>query len=311
MSTTSSRPLPRGAGILVTGGAGFVGSHVVDALLARGYRVTVVDDLSSGDRQNLAPGVPFVQRSILDEGLPAELRKHSLDAVVHCAAQVKVVKSMEAPALDLAINVEGTRKVLEIAREAGARRFVLLSTGGAMYGDVESAATEETLPRPASFYAAHKYTAERYVELSGLSYGILRFSNIYGPRQRGDLEGGVVAIFQERLRTRQPVGIFGTGEQARDFIYVRDAVAAIVAALESSRNGLWNVGVGYATTVNDLLHVMARVVAKPVEVRHLPPRPGEVFKAWLSFEKAERELGWRPAYSLEEGLKETVTWTGR
>ncbi|MBI4329601.1 MAG: NAD-dependent epimerase/dehydratase family protein [Chloroflexi bacterium] len=311
MSTTSSRPLRRGAGVLVTGGAGFVGSHVVDALLGRGYRVVVADDLSSGDRRNLAPEVPLIQRSILDEGLPAELEKHPIDAVVHCAAQVKVVKSMEDPALVLAVNVVGTRKVLGIAREVGARRFVFVSTGGAMYGDVESAATEETLPRPASFYAVHKYTAERYVELSGLSYGILRFSNVYGPRQRGDLEGGVVAVFQERLRTRQPVGIFGTGEQARDFVYVRDAVAAILVALETSRNGLWNVGVGYATTVNDLLRAMARVVAEPVEVSRLPPRPGEIFKAWLSFAKAERELGWRPAYSLEAGLQETVTWTGR
>ncbi|MBI4236472.1 MAG: NAD-dependent epimerase/dehydratase family protein, partial [Chloroflexi bacterium] len=255
----SSPGLPQGSWVLVTGGAGFIGSHTADALLAAGHRVTIVDDLSTGNRANLPPEAAFYQGSITDAALETAFRTHTYVAVVHCAAQVKVVRSMQDPELDLRINVTATRRVLELSVRAGVPRFVFLSTGGVMYGETETAATEETLPQPSSFYAVHKYTAERYVELSGLSYGILRFANVYGPRQRADLEGGVVAVFQDRLRAGRPVEIFGTGEQARDFLYVGDAVGAILAALRSTRSGLWNVGTGHPTTVLQLLEAMSAV----------------------------------------------------
>ena len=189
--------------MLVTGGAGFIGSHLVDALLAAGQEPVVLDNFASGDRENLPDGAKLVEMDIADAGVVGAIAELNPEVVIHAAAQVSVAVSMQDPHLDLAVNVQGTANVIEGAKAASARRFVFVSSGGGVYGESDGAG-EDTLPRPKSYYSAHKYLGERYVELSGLSYANARLANVYGTRQRSDLEGGVVAIFTERLHRGQP-----------------------------------------------------------------------------------------------------------
>jgi UDP-glucose 4-epimerase len=291
---------------LVTGGAGFIGSHLVDALLRRGDEVSVIDDLSSGDRANLPARVDLVEADVAN---PATIERVALlrpDIVFHLAAQVSVARSMGDPDRDRDINVAGTRHVLAGAAGAGSARVVFVSSGGAIYGEA-ACASEEASIAPASYYGIHKFTAERYVALGGLPYAIARLANVFGPRQRGDLEGGVVAVFSERLRARQPVTIYGSGDQRRDFIHVNDVIAALLVMGETCRNGLWNVGTGEETTVSELLHELEGVLGAAVEVRHLPARPGDIFASSLSFGRIRTELGWRPRLSLLDGLRATAS----
>ncbi|HEX6711543.1 MAG TPA: NAD-dependent epimerase/dehydratase family protein [Rubrobacter sp.] len=287
--------------ILVTGGAGFIGSHVVDALLAAGEEPVVLDDFSSGDRANLPGEVEVVEADVADPGVVARISTLRPRAVVHAAAQVSVAASMQDPALDLAVNVGGTANVLAGARAAGAERFVFLSSGGGIYGETEGA-DENTLPRPKSYYGAHKYLAERYVELDGISYAIARLANVYGPRQRSDLEGGVVAIFAERLRKNLPVTINGSGEQSRDFVHVADVANALLVIVSSRIEGTWNVGTGRAISILELLRTLEAEIRPAVEVRHGPARQGDVSNSRLSIKAIERDLGWRPGYDLARGV---------
>lgn len=287
--------------VLVTGGAGFIGSHVVEALLARGDEVAVLDDLSSGRREHLPPGVSLLEVDVADPRTIAAIAALRPDGIIHGAAQVSVPRSMTNPSRDRAINVRGTAHVLEGARAGGTRRVVFLSTGGGIYGDTMGA-DEHTLPQPKSFYSAHKYLAERYLELSGISYAIARLANVYGTRQRSDLEGGVVAIFTERLRGRQPITIYGSGEQVRDFIYVADVVSAVLTMLDSDQDGLWNIGTGQATTVNMLLAALQDRLGEALEVRHVDARPGDVFASCLRIDRIAADLGWTPRYDLAAGL---------
>ncbi len=293
----------RGRRVLVTGGAGFIGSHLVEHLLRRGDEVVALDDLSGGDRANLAAEVPFVLADVADPATADAVAKVRPDAVVHAAAQVSVLRSMNEPARDRAVNLLGTAHVIEGARRAGGARVVFVSTGGGIYGETVDPATEESLPRPKAFYSVHKYAAERYLELSGLPYAIARLANVYGPRQRSDLEGGVVAIFAERLAAGVPIAVFGTGEQRRDFVHVADVVAALAATLDAAEDGTWNVGTGRATTINELLAEAELVYGTATAVERLPARAGDVFSSCLSVEKIGRELGWRPAVALAEGLR--------
>jgi UDP-glucose 4-epimerase len=287
--------------ILVTGGAGFIGSHVVDALLAAGEEPVVLDDFSSGDRANLPGDVEVVEADIADPGVVARISTLRPRTVVHTAAQVSVAASMEDPALDLAMNVGGTANVLAGARAAGAERFVFLSSGAGIYGETDGA-DEDTLPRPKSYYGAHKYLAERYVELDGISYAVARLANVYGPRQRTDLEGGVVAIFAERLRKGLPVTINGTGEQSRDFVHVADVVDALLIMGDSMLEGTWNVGTGRAVSILELLRALEAEIRPAVEVRHGPARQGDVKSSRLSIEAIGRDLGWHPGYDLARGV---------
>jgi UDP-glucose 4-epimerase len=247
--------------ILVTGGAGFIGSHVVDALLATGEEPVVLDDLSTGDAASLPRDVEVVEADVADPGVVEKISNLRPRVVIHAAAQVSVASSMENPALDLAVNVGGTANVLAGARAAGAERFVFLSSGGGIYGETDGA-DEGTLPRPKSYYGAHKYLAERYVELDGIPYAIARLANVYGPRQRTDLEGGVVAIFAQRLREGLPVTINGTGQQSRDFVHVADVVEALLVMADSSLEGTWNVGTGRAVSVLELLRALEAATAR-------------------------------------------------
>ncbi|MEW6638498.1 MAG: NAD-dependent epimerase/dehydratase family protein [Actinomycetota bacterium] len=296
--------------ILVTGGAGFIGSHVVDALAEAGREPVVLDNFASGDRTNLRQGVQVVEADVADPGvadLIAELRP---EAIIHAAAQVSVATSMLDPSLDLAVNVEGTANVLAGAKKAGTRRFVFLSSGGGVYGEADGA-DEMTLPGPRSYYAAHKYLAERYVEYSGLSYANARLANVYGPRQRTDLEGGVVAIFTQRLREGLPITINGTGHQSRDFVYVADVIEALLVMTDSDRSGTWNIGTGRATTVLKLLRTLEEILGDAAGVSHAPARPGDVTHSRLSIEAIRRDLGWRPRYGLSEGIEHALRHEAR
>ncbi|MFS8532945.1 NAD-dependent epimerase/dehydratase family protein [Sphaerobacter thermophilus] len=287
--------------VLVTGGGGFIGSHLVDALLARGDEPVVLDDWSGGSRDNLPPGVETLDMDVADPRTVSAIAALRPDGIIHGAAQVSVPRSMADPDRDRAVNVVGTAHVLAGAREAGSPRVVFLSTGGGIYGESDGA-DEMTLPQPKSYYSAHKYLAERYLEYSGLPYAIARLANVYGPRQRSDLEGGVVAIFTERLSAGQPITIYGSGEQYRDFVYVADVVDAVLTMLDSSVDGMWNVATGEATTVNALLAALQERLGSTSAIVHEPPRPGDVFASRLSIDRIKADLGWSPRYDLAAGL---------
>jgi UDP-glucose 4-epimerase len=295
---------------LVTGGAGFIGSHVSDALLERGDEVHVVDNLATGKRENVPAGAEFHEGDIR-EGFQTLAGAIRPEVVFHLAAQADVGTSTERPDYDADVNVVGTVRVLEAARSVGAR-VVFSSTGGALYGECERPADEDYPKQPLSPYGTAKLAAEHYLEtwnrLHGTRHVTLRFANVYGPRQDSSLEGGVVAIFLERLARDEETLVFGDGEQSRDFVYVRDVAAAVLAALGRD-GGAYNVGTGVETTVNELHALCRKVSGRTREPQHVEPRLGDVRRSVLDVSRAERELGWRPAVSLEDGLRETWHWT--
>jgi UDP-glucose 4-epimerase len=286
---------------IVTGGAGFIGSHLVDALIARGDDLLVVDDLSSGRRENVAPTARFLERDIR-EGFD-----EPADVIFHLAAQADVGTSVERPAFDAEVNVVGTVRVLEAAQAADAR-VVFVSTGGAIYGDVEEPAGEDAPRLPASPYAASKLAGEEYLamwnRLHGTAHVVCRLANVYGPRQLPTLEGGVVAIFLDRLRAGRPTEIFGDGLQTRDFVYVEDVAAALLAAVGGS--GVYNVGSGEATRILDLHRLCAEVAGAAQEPKLTAPRPGDIRHSVLDPSRAGRELGWRAATPLRDGIAKTA-----
>jgi UDP-glucose 4-epimerase len=288
---------------LVTGGAGFIGSNLVDALLARGDEVTVVDDLSTG------------RRDIRDAATLSTLAvERQFEAIFHLAAQIDVRKSLEDPAFDAAINVGGTANVLDAARAADAKRVIFVSTGGAIYGEgagQQLPLDESTAIAPFSAYGQSKYAAEGYLALYERLYGLssmaLRLGNVYGPRQDPLGEAGVIAIFCGLLQSGGRPTIFGDGTQTRDYIYVGDVVAAALAAADSSATGPVNLGTGIETSVLELAEALGRLAgAESFEPEFAPPRAGEVQRIALDAGRAERELGWRPQTSLDDGLRLTL-----
>lgn len=291
--------------ILVTGGAGFIGSRLVNCLVDIGLDPVVLDDLSGGDVRSLPGGVRLVEADISDPGVVEIISRLAPEAVIHTAAQVSVAASSRDPSRDRVVNVEGTANVISGAVSGGASRLVFVSSGGAVYGDCDGA-TEHTLPGPASYYGSHKYLAERYVELSGLSYAIARLANVYGPGQRADLEGGVVSIFLRLLSAGGPVTINGGGDQRRDFVYVDDVVDALLTMLYSHKDGLYNVGTGESTSVSELLRACEAVTRPATETRSALPKPGDVRESRLLSDHLTQELGWTPHHSLLEGLKKTA-----
>ena len=304
---------------LVTGGAGFIGSNLVDALLARGDEVTVVDDLSTGRRSNLdgalAAGAELVELDIREgEALSALAAERRPERIFHLAAQIDVRKSLADPAFDAAINVGGTANVLEAARGAGTARIVFVSTGGAIYGEGEG--QELPLPEsapiaPMAAYGQSKFAAEGYVELYERLYGLsgisLRLGNVYGPRQDPLGEAGVIAIFCGLLREGGRPTVYGDGTQTRDYIYVGDVVAAAIAAAESDVVGPVNIGTGRETDVLELVSSLRELSgSESFEPELAPPRTGEVQRVSIDPTRAEQELGWRAEVGLDEGLRLTL-----
>ena len=293
--------------VLVTGGAGFFGSHVVDALLARGGQVIVVDDLSTGDRANVSRRADFRAADISDAAaLGRAIAGEHFDAVVHCAAKTKVVESMEKVDLYRRVILEGTDNVLAAAKAMSAPVFVNISTGGAIYGETPTCAAESAPVSPPSNYGRFKAEAEKLVERSGLPAISLRLANLYGPRQRADLEGGVIAIFIGCWRRNEQLTLFGNGTYERDYVYVGDVVDAVVAALKGRWRGTYNIGTGVATSVNDLVLELTGALGPPPGVRHAPARTVEVQRGCLDSDKARRDGLWHPRTSLADGLRLTA-----
>ena len=291
---------------MVTGGAGFIGSNLVDALVARGDDVVVVDDLSFGKREFLNPAAEFVERDIRD-GVELD----GVETVFHLAAQTDVQTSVREPATDASANVIGTIMVAEAARRAGAR-IVFTSTGGAIYGECDGPAPEGSSRRPLSPYGIAKLCAEEYLagwnRIHGSSHVVCRLANVYGPRQDSSLEGGVVAIFLERLARGEETIVFGDGLQTRDFVFVGDVVAALLAAAGHD-GGVFNVGTGEETTVLGLHRACAEVAGREAEPRLEPARLGDVRRSVLDVSLAAAELGFRAQTGLAEGLARTWAWT--
>jgi UDP-glucose 4-epimerase len=303
---------------LVTGGAGFIGSNLVDALLARGDSVTVVDDLSNGRLENLdgalSAGATLVELDIREREKVAELaREVRPETIFHLAAQIDVRKSVADPAFDASINVGGTANVLDAARAADAGRFVLISTGGAIYGegDGQRLPLPESAPiAPMSPYGQSKHAAEGYLALYERLYGIsglsLRLGNVYGPRQDPLGEAGVIAIFCGKLREGGRPTVFGDGKQTRDYIYVGDVVSAALAAAESEARGPINVGTGIETDVLELAARLGELAGKSFEPEFAPARDGEVQRVSVDPARAAQELGWKAEVGLADGLRITL-----
>jgi UDP-glucose 4-epimerase len=291
---------------LVTGGAGFIGSHLVDALLERGDTVTVIDDLSGGKRERIPDGVELHVADVSDtEAIAGLLAAVRPDVVFHLAAQVDVRKSVADPAFDARINVAGTASMLEGARKAGARRLVLASTGGALYGETDVLPTPEDHPTaPFSPYGASKGAAETYLalytRLHGLSTLALRFGNVYGPRQDPHGEAGVIAIFAGAKAEGRTVTVYGDGSQTRDYVYVGDVVAAFLAAGDADVTGALNVGTGIETNVIELVEAIG------VDYELAPARTGEVDRSCLDVTRAGELLGWSAQVALADGIERTL-----
>lgn len=297
--------------ILVTGGAGFIGSHVAELFLQAGHAVAVLDDLSSGKRDNIPEGAVFHHCSITDAQIGEIFRKEKPDVLVHHAAQISVSASVKDPLFDLDINIKGTVRLLQAAVQYKVKKVIFASTGGAIYGEHEYFPADERHPlRPLSPYGIAKLAAEKYLYFFhatyGLRYTVLRYSNVYGPRQDPYGEAGVVAIFtQKMLNGDQPV-INGSGEQTRDFVFVGDVAAANVRALESDCIGEFNISTGLETSITELFHLLKKITASPASEVHGPAMPGEQLRSVLSWQLAHEKLGWQPRVSLEEGLQKTV-----
>jgi UDP-glucose 4-epimerase len=302
---------------LVTGGAGFIGSNVVDGLLARGDEVTVVDNLSTGRRSNLegaeSKGARLVEADIRDpDALATIFRDAGPEVVFHLAAQIDVRKSAEDPAFDARVNVEGTINVLQAARGAEVRRVVNTSTGGAIYGEAQQIPAPESHPNaPEAPYGQSKFAAEGYCELFrrlfGLSTVSLRYGNVYGPRQDPLGEAGVIAIFCGRLRSGERPTVFGDGLQTRDYVHVHDVVAANLAAADSDIFGPVNIGTGVETSVLDIVEALAPHAKGDFSADHQPERPGEVRHIAIDASRAREELGWEARVPLTEGLEQTLS----
>jgi UDP-glucose 4-epimerase len=306
--------------VLVTGGAGFIGSHVAEQYLARGYEVTVLDNLSSGRREHVPPEARFVQEDVRAPAARALLAAGGFTVLNHHAAQADVRVSVRDPRLDADINLLGLLNLLEGAREGAVRRVVFASSGGVVYGEGNALPYAETAPKlPVSPYGVSKLASEYYLAqyaiLHGMGVRCLRYANVYGPRQNPHGEAGVVAIFGSRLRHRRPITVYGDGAQTRDYVFVRDVARANVLASEAAvappttlDDLAVNVGTASETSVNDLARRMMGAVGIEVPIEYAPARAGELVRSAVAVQKAATALGWQPEASLDEGLRQTYEW---
>jgi UDP-glucose 4-epimerase len=300
--------------VLVTGGAGFIGSHVVDMYIDHGYEVVVVDDLSTGRLSNLNPAATFYKLDIRSPRLASIFEKERPDYLNHHAAQMDVRRSVIDPLFDADVNILGSINLIECAKKFEVKRFIYISTGGAVYGEPEYLPCDEAHPiKPICQYGASKHTVEHYLymyqQLYGLEYVVLRYPNVYGPRQDPHGEAGVVAIFTGQMLNGKRATVNGDGEQERDFVYVGDCARANLLALQT-KNGstIYNLGSGQGTSVNQIFDVLKEITGYKLEPFHGPAKVGETRRIYLDAKKACVELDWVPTVSLEEGLKRTVDY---
>jgi UDP-glucose 4-epimerase len=300
--------------IMVTGGAGFIGSHVVELFVSKGYEVVIVDDLSTGRASNLHPAARFYKMDIRDPKIREVFEIERPDFISHHAAQMDVRRSVAQPLFDADVNILGSINLIECAKEFGVRHFVYISTGGAVYGEPERLPCDENHPiNPICQYGASKHTVEHYLYMYnvnyGLSYTVLRYPNVFGPRQDPHGEAGVVAIFTGKMLLGEPVTINGDGEQTRDFVYVGDCAQANFLALSVEHQpGIYNIGWSRPTSINEIFTNLAKITNYTQPVSHGPAKVGETRHIYLDASKANRELAWAPTMSLEDGLRETVEY---
>ncbi len=299
--------------VLVTGGAGFIGSHIVDLLVEKGYPVVVVDNLSRGSKRNVNRKAKFYQVDILSPRLKRIFAQEKPEIVIHEAAQINVRESLKDPKKDARINIYGSINLFQVAAKAGVRKIVYASSGGAVYGEPKSLPVTEDHPiEPLSPYGVSKYTAELYLKYFACSFGfdyvILRYSNVYGPRQDPKGEAGVISIFTDRmLKGKTPV-IFGDGRQTRDFVFVKDVALANYLALKYDKSGVFNIGSGEEISVLKIYETLKKILRSEVQAEFAPAVKGEVRRIYLDISLAREVLGFSPQVDFEEGLRQTINW---
>ncbi len=299
--------------ICITGGAGFIGSHLADGFIAAGHQVVIVDNLITGQRKNIHPKAGFYLMDIRAQELDEVFRHEKFDAVCHQAAQMDVRKSVENPLFDADVNIKGTLNILQNCAKHKVKKILFASTGGAIYGEQDEFPCDETHPRrPVSPYGISKLTVEKYLHYYavqfGLKYTVLRYANVYGPRQNPHGEAGVVAIFSTKcLENSQPI-INGDGKQTRDYVYVADVVQANMLALDYPENDIFNIGTGIETDVNIIFNTINAHAGSSCVEKHGPAKPGEQLRSVITAKKALGKMGWAPKTNLEEGLRQTVEY---
>lgn len=301
--------------ILVTGGAGFIGSHIVDRLVLEGHETIVIDNLSTGNNAYLPSQVRLYQIDILSLETERVFAEEKPDCVIHHAAQVDVTLSLQDPMLDAKSNILGTLRLLALCRQHQVKKFIYASSC-AVYGESDDCSIKEDFDiNPISFYGLSKFTPEIYIRLYsslfGLSYTIFRYANVYGPRQTPKGEGGVISIFTRKMLEGNPIQIFGDGNQTRDFVYVKDVAKANALALTHGDHHILNIGTDTKTSINALFQTISSLTGYTRTPEYLPQRPGDIRFSRLDASEAKRVLGWQPSYSLETGLKETIQYEGR
>ncbi|AAK80290.1 UDP-glucose 4-epimerase [Clostridium acetobutylicum] len=296
--------------ILVTGGAGFIGSHVVKSLLEHGHKVSVIDNMVHGNSSNLPDEVNIYKYDISEAEIENAFKIERPEVVIHNAAQISVADSVKDPLYDAKVNVLGSINILEMCRKYAVRK-VIYPASAAIFGEPKYLPIDEKHPlNMISSYGVSKHTVEHYLnvykKLYNINYTVLRYSNVYGPGQDSSGEGGVVSIFAEKLTKGEPLCIYGNGNQIRDFVYVKDVTEANILALNSLDNDIYNVSTNTKTTINDLAKLMCEAYGKEVEIMHKGERAGDIFESYMSYDKIYNACGWKPKYDLKLGIKETI-----
>ncbi|MBU1349887.1 MAG: NAD-dependent epimerase/dehydratase family protein [Patescibacteria group bacterium] len=299
--------------ILVTGGAGFIGSHIVDTLIQDGYAVVVVDNLSTGNKANLNPKAKFYEIDICDKKVEKIFKIEKPELVCHQAGHINVRYSVENPIFDAKHNIIGSLNILQNCVKYKIQKIIFASSGGALYGEAETIPTPEIYPtQPVSPYGIAKLSVENYLyyyfKIYGLKFTALRYANVYGPRQNSQGEAGVIAIFAEKILKKQQLIINGNGKQTRDFVFVDDVVNANILGLKNNKTGSYNVGTGVETDINQIIQKLVQITGIRIKEKHQSAKIGEQLKSCLSFAKIKKEFGWRPRFNLDKELKKTIKW---